>query len=335
MRYLYHQILHNSDASSIFSLNRDLRKFELKNDISFHFFSTHAPCGDASIFQIETNNCENAEIPLKRAKLTVCEDNSVGECIITECQKEVSNVNFTGAKIISTNSNVPFDLIVQSIGEIRTKPGRGIHTLSVSCSDKMAKWNILGIQGALLYSLIKKPIYLESITFCCDSNCDVAATKRAIWTRFDNTVDLSSTPMKQQNPIIRKGTNKKFQYEKNDLLEPSPSSIVWCKVNEKSHEVAVAGKRQGVTKNKINTSSGRLLISKIEFLKQYLEILKIFNDNLKLFPNTIHLNKITYKEAKRVSVEYTNTWIQLKEHFFRNWTKKPNELENFRIDGKN
>lgn len=48
-------------------------------------------------------------------------------------------------------------------GVLRTKPGRGDPTRSMCCADKLARWNVLGMQGALLAWLMH-PIYLDTIS---------------------------------------------------------------------------------------------------------------------------------------------------------------------------
>ncbi|OCF34267.1 hypothetical protein I316_04220 [Kwoniella heveanensis BCC8398] len=52
-----------------------------------------------------------------------------------------------------------------SLSTLRTKPGRpdSIPSISMSCSDKLALCSILGLQGALLSSLYRDPIYLDGI----------------------------------------------------------------------------------------------------------------------------------------------------------------------------
>lgn len=49
-------------------------------------------------------------------------------------------------------------------GVLRTKPGRADSppTLCMSCSDKIAAWSVLGIQGALASRLLE-PIYIDTI----------------------------------------------------------------------------------------------------------------------------------------------------------------------------
>lgn len=46
---------------------------------------------------------------------------------------------------------------------LRTKPGRGDPTQSLSCSDKIARWNVLGCQGCFPMIFLEKPIYINHI----------------------------------------------------------------------------------------------------------------------------------------------------------------------------
>lgn len=324
LRYLFEQINHSmqSDAS-IFTFDQTAKKFQLAKDVSFHLFTTHAPCGDASIFNRSPDQADEPQAKKSKMEARPNDNESVGDC-----------VSFTGAKILYKGTDVAQDLLVQSIGEIRTKPGRGEPNCSASCSDKLAKWCVLGVQGALISTLLDEPIYFGSITLCDSKYCNVESLERAIWKRFDSSILLPFESFAVRKPIVQLCRNTKFWFEKNDNddRQPAAGSIVWCKSNKCPHQVAVNGKRLGVTKKKEKTRSGRLLISKIELLRCYLDILKKFNEQLCLHPNETDFNCLQYGDAKNTAIEYQGAWNHLKENYFHIWPMKPNELNKFTID---
>lgn len=76
-------------------------------------------------------------------------------------------------------------------GVLRTKPGRADSppTRSMSCSDKIASWNLLGIQGALA-SRFLLPVYIDTIVI---GEVDPGVRdeiredcKRAFWQRLES-----------------------------------------------------------------------------------------------------------------------------------------------------
>ncbi|XP_037948985.1 tRNA-specific adenosine deaminase 1-like, partial [Teleopsis dalmanni] len=172
LRYFYAELRKAIENKlSIFQWNAEKLFFTLKRELSFHFISTQTPCGDACI---EDESCdeESIETPNKKPKL-VCDElvqKDFGKTLLND-----SEVVYTGAKLIGEHS----DLLQQFVGVVRTKPGRGDRTLSMSCSDKLSRWNVLGVQGALLDTLLDKPIYFETLTFCC-SRSNEKSIRRAI-----------------------------------------------------------------------------------------------------------------------------------------------------------
>lgn len=96
---------------SILFLDNVKFKFEILDSISFHIFTTHAPCGDASIYSIN-ETIEEETLPEKKRKIEEVPEQFVYE-----------RTNFTGAKIVCENLEVQQDLMDQTIGKIRTKPG--------------------------------------------------------------------------------------------------------------------------------------------------------------------------------------------------------------------
>ncbi|XP_055678731.1 tRNA-specific adenosine deaminase 1 [Lutzomyia longipalpis] len=311
LRYLMEQMTFARQLkASIFEFTpHGEKKFILRTGCKFHFFTTHSPCGDASIFPGIPTDDEDSQPPAKRPKAQL------------ECQEG----GFTGGKLIG--QAVGGDLMEQTVGCVRRKPGRGVATLSASCSDKMARWCVLGVQGGLLMNVLAAPVYLDTLIYPRDAICDKKATERALWRRFTNHPDIPSDTYNLHCPEILIATEEVvFPFERhphptaqNDEWQPSPGSIVYCRVGERSHEVAIAGKRQGVTKKKAKTPAARLLIAKKALFIHYMTIFPQ--------PNSPQHRDLSYQEAKNKDYRILGQW--LKQHYFSVWPTKSEKYLKF------
>lgn len=298
LSYLYSEIELDSQ-SEIF--NRNNATFTLKNGVIFHFFTTHMPCGDAAIFpktQQDFGKCLNSN---KRRKLDIFR---------------------TGAKCLECD--VEKDLHLEGdeyhlLGKVRTKPGRGDPTLSVSCSDKLAKWQQIGLQGALLSLLIPQPIKFQTFIIISNTQFSQESLERTFFKRLNNkTPDLI---FQQTKSTIA------FQYNKTDQKKPSPNSIIYYKLGNNSfhHEVAVGGKKLGLTKTQKNNPKNRLSISKMELFHRFVRIARKFD----LF---VGVEKSCYRNAKLLAIDYQSEWEKLKQDDFKVWTNKDDSLLDFYLD---
>jgi tRNA-specific adenosine deaminase 1 len=129
--FLYDQIKEAKNNSDSIFVSAEHNRYKLKPDVLFHLYVSISPCGDASIFEIRHDNVsqhvgekrkndEESEIPNKKLKTSVTGAKPVTSGYIpkTKTTDEEEKEDFGDG---------------QEIGLVRTKPGRGPRTLSMSC----------------------------------------------------------------------------------------------------------------------------------------------------------------------------------------------------------
>ena len=135
LRFMYAQLTlctKGPDNQSIFEREAS-GKFCLKTGISFHLYISTTPCGDARVFSPADAKGGDAH-PMRQSRGQV------------------------RVKIEAGEGSIPAESQVQTWDGILA----GERLFTMSCSDKLARWNLLGLQGALL-SLYIEPVYLKSI----------------------------------------------------------------------------------------------------------------------------------------------------------------------------
>lgn len=119
---------------------------KLQSGVNFHLFCSHTPCGDASIFLKDCRGNGNKQC----VKRSAADDNEeVGPYLKKHKVEGDNDVYRTGAKCLNEETKRDLHLpgtAYHVVGAVRTKPGRGDRTLSVSCSDKLLRWHSCGIQ---------------------------------------------------------------------------------------------------------------------------------------------------------------------------------------------
>ena len=159
IRFMYSQleeIKTGKGAMSIFERKDSDGMYTLRDDVSFHLFISKSPCGDASVFGQHENHQNRKRRGIAR----------------------VTPADGEGAIHISwpPENDDTFE---------KLKSGARLHKMC--CSAKIARWNVIGVQGALL-SLYIKPVYLSSITI--GSQFHDGHLKRAVHGRVSKIQEL-------------------------------------------------------------------------------------------------------------------------------------------------
>ncbi|KZO92186.1 adenosine deaminase/editase [Calocera viscosa TUFC12733] len=226
-------------------------------------------------------------------------------------------------------------------GALRTKPGRADSppTISMSCSDKLAAWTVLGIQGALL-STVLDPIYLDGIVIGgVPLNMRDAATLdclRAFRDRLDNVKDLPH-PFKQHVPEVR-FTDVPFAFSKESLLTEDPSiipiassdSISWV-ADAGFVEILVGGIRRGASlKSKRGLQpGGRSRLCKLSLFSDYARLRDHLGHPALAHDTTYH----TAKLLASASFNFAKRRLRSETGPFAKWVASGPQWESFDLEG--
>jgi len=152
--YLYSELvkqLNNpTNNGSIFTVVENKPQIKLRENYKIHLILSKCPCGDCAAYKVESNR---------------------------------QDITDTGAKPLRDffSKGVSSEWATKT-GILRTKPYRSDtpvnnRSSSLSCSDKIMQWNILGVQGALLSNFIE-PVYIDEIHML--EGVDLEGFKRGI-----------------------------------------------------------------------------------------------------------------------------------------------------------
>lgn len=247
----------------------------------------------------------------------------------------VDDIYRTGAKCVKNGVQDPQGRGKEYhvIGALRTKPGRGEETWSMSCSDKIALWNVCGVQGALMSHFLDKPIYLSSVII---GKCPFSkeSLRRAIIDRTSQVVDLPEGYQRASPSLLH--ADKKFEFSRENLemlgtkVVPCPAAIIWSDVPQRKLDVSVNGKKQGVTKKCLSKGSSSVSVCRKHIFEEFLCLLKEIPKGMKGEIIQCSLkNCSTYLDYKKSSQKYQGA-KNCVFTVFHEWMQKPKELQIFR-----
>uniref|UniRef100_A0A672Q0R0 Adenosine deaminase RNA specific B1 n=1 Tax=Sinocyclocheilus grahami TaxID=75366 RepID=A0A672Q0R0_SINGR len=297
IRYLYMQLEHflsnnkEEHQKSIFT-QCDKRGYRLKDNVQFHLYISTSPCGDARIFSPHEAGVEDQgdRHPNRKAR---------GQL---------------RTKIESGEGTIP----VRSSNTIQTWDGvlQGERLLTMSCSDKIARWNVVGIQGSLM-SYFTEPIYFSSIILGSLYHGDHLS--RAMYQRIADIEDLP-----QQFSLNRPLLSGISNAEARQPGKAPNFSVNWT-VGDQALEV-------------INATTGKDDMGRASRLCKHALYSRWVRLHSKL--SSTLLIKVpkpsSYHEAKQAVLEYHTAKQTLIKAFHKAglgaWVKKPIEQDQFSLN---
>ena len=316
IRFFYAQLMEFSqntnrerkeDTSTIFvDSERASNIARLRDNLKFHLYISTAPCGDGA--QFSRGDELNRDPPI---------DATHHPTMSTKAQGVLRTKMEGGEGTIPIGDETrpqTWDGIQQG-GRLRT----------MSCSDKVGRWNVIGLQGSLLTHFME-PVYMSSLTL--GSLHHHGHLSRAVCCRFAELESLNTLPnnFHVNHPLlgrVQSGDDMKRHTEKT-----SQFSLNWALGDERG-ELNDGGNGCPVVPSSIPKSQQATMCSRIAKAHLFELFLKLVRATGRDDLSTLK----SYKGAKESAREFQQAKLALCK-FCENkgygiWMKKPVEEEQF------
>ncbi|XP_061461540.1 double-stranded RNA-specific adenosine deaminase isoform X3 [Rhineura floridana] len=302
IRFLYNELMKfdpSAPEDSIFQPLED-GKLKIKDDITFHLYISTAPCGDGALFD---KSCSD-------------QANTAGED-----QHQPLFENPKQGKLRTKVENGEGTIPVESSDIVPTWDGiqHGERLRTMSCSDKILRWNVLGLQGALLSHFLQ-PVYLRSVTL--GYLFSQGHLTRAICCRMSRDGNTFQSGLPEPYFVNHPEVGRVSVYDSaRQTGKTKESSVNWCLPDDSEVEVldGTKGKIDG-PKLDVSRVSKRNLFALFQLLCAKMD--------------RKGLQKLTvYSEAKEAAITYQSAKRQffwaLQEMGYGSWICKPQEEKTF------
>ncbi|XP_047640411.1 double-stranded RNA-specific adenosine deaminase isoform X6 [Phacochoerus africanus] len=302
IRFLYSELMKynpHTAKDSIFEPARGGEKLQIKKTVSFHLYISTAPCGDGALFD---KSCSDRAVESTDSRHYPVFENPKQGKLRTKVENGEGTIPVESSDIVPTWDGI--------------RLGERLRTMS--CSDKILRWNVLGLQGALLTHFLQ-PVYLKSVTLgylfsqghltraiCCRVTRDGSA--------FENGLRY---PFIVNHPKVGRVSVYDSKRQSGKTKE---TSVNWCLAD--GYDLEILDGTRGTVDGPRNE------LSRVSKKNIFLLFKKLCS-----FRYRRDLLRLSYGEAKKAARDYeiAKNYFKksLRDMGYGNWISKPQEEKNF------